>query len=155
MKKYYYIGKTNADTVGNKGKPKYILSSLSKTKKECEGMTSFLAGFGGYEVVKVEIREVENVPACLRGKTKAISATKINHSTSQTEILKRWERFLLNKKMEKIANSESKNIILLDRPRIYGRSTVENPELIALQKDCNRKDSERIDKANKKVKGKK
>ena len=55
----YWVGKIYGDTLGHKRKPEYALSSLAKTKKEADGMASFLAGFAGYEVVQVEISEIK------------------------------------------------------------------------------------------------
>lgn len=56
----FYIGKVLHDTLGHKKeKPEYLLSTLSKTKREADGMASFLAGFAGYEVVQVEIVEIK------------------------------------------------------------------------------------------------
>lgn len=56
----YYIGKTDADTLGHKFKnPKYINESLSIDKVMCEKIAARLSGFAGYEVVQVEIVEVK------------------------------------------------------------------------------------------------
>lgn len=57
----YYIGKTFDSVLGDKRlAPRYLFETIHDSKKMCEKLTNFLAGFGAYEVVQIEIKEVKS-----------------------------------------------------------------------------------------------
>ena len=57
--KTYWIGKTKDNVLGHKfGAYKYLYDTLSESQLITERSASFLMGFGSYEVVEIEIREL-------------------------------------------------------------------------------------------------
>lgn len=57
-----WIGKVNADVLGNKIIWRYLPETLSDDKEDCEVETELLAGFAGWEVV--ELKEVKKRKKC-------------------------------------------------------------------------------------------